>query len=209
MAEIIDYKDKVKRYFLPERREFISMLPPVVGMAFIISFKEWGGETFDVAAGLANFALALLIVAVSFFTFDAGQRLLGLTINYRLRFKVWTFGLLFGLVICFLTNGSVWVLLPSGFLVEHLTGHRLGWFRYGINVFGQGIMALGGPVASIVLIILIKLFSFAMPVIVSALLLLAIDIPLFISIGGAILIGLILWILYYAFFEQNVWSGPG
>ena len=252
MAEIIDYKDKVKRYFLPERREFISMLPPVVGMAFIISFKEWGGETFDVAAGLANFALALLIVAVSFFTFDAGQRLLGLTINYRLRFKVWTFGLLFGLVICFLTNGSVWVLLPSGFLVEHLTGHRLGWFRYGINIFGQGIMALGGPVASIVLIILIKLFSFAlpaafvdkavlfnvvfaitqmlpipplagskayfgskmtyafsMPVIVSALLLLAIDIPLFISIGGAILIGLILWILYYAFFEQNVWSGPG
>src|SRR3989344_5688132 len=203
MAEIIDYKDKVKRYFLPERREFISMLPPVVGMAFIISFKEWGGETFDVAAGLANFALALLIVAVSFFTFDAGQR-------------------------------------------------RLGWFRYGINVFGQGIMALGGPVASIVLIILIKLFSFAlpaafvdkavlfnvvfaitqmlpitplagskayfgskmtyafsMPVIVSALLLLALDIPLFISIGGAILIGLILWILYYAFFEQNVWSGPG
>ncbi len=163
MAELVDFKDKLKRYFLPDRKELFSMLPAILVAAFIISFKEWGAEQFDWGIGLVNFARAVVIVSLSFFIFDAGQRLFGLSINYRLRYKVWTIGLLIGLVVCVITNGNIWLILPSGFLVEHLTGYRLGWFRYGINVFGQGIMSLGGPIACILLIIIIKLFSFALP----------------------------------------------
>lgn len=163
MAELIDYMDKLKRYFLPERREFLSMLPPVVAMAFIISFKEWGGEQFDASAGLVNFVRALVIVLISFLVFDAGQRLWGLGVGFRLRFKVWPIGILLGLVVCFLTNGSLWLLLPSGFLVEHLPGHRLGFFRYGINLFPQALMALAGVFACIILIMLVKIFSFVLP----------------------------------------------
>ena len=253
MAEIIDFKDKVSRYYRPSGQEILGMLVAIVVVAFIISFRDWGqGETFDLAFGLLNFVEALVIVALSFVVFDAGQRLWGLTINYRLRYKVWSVGLLIGLLVCFLTNGSIWLILPSGFLIEHLTAYRLGWFRYGINMYGQGVMALGGPVACLLLMIIIKMFSFAlpslfvqkaiffnfilvlttmlpipplvgskvyfgskmlyafsMPAIISAAILLVLDINIFLAAFLAIFIGAILWITYYAVFEQFVWKGPG
>ena len=252
MAEIVDYKDKFRRYFFPETKEILGMLAAIVVVAFIISFKEWGDEQFDAAVGLMNFLRALLIVGISFVAFDFGQRAWGLGVNYRLRYKVWPFGLLIGLIACFLTNGNIWVILPAGFLIEHLSAHRLGWFRYGINFFGQGVMSLGGPIACILLIIILKIFSFTLPAafvekavifnvvfvitqmlpippmagskiyfgsrmmyaftvpaIVAALILLSLDIPIWISAIGSIVIGVALWIAYYIVFEQYAWQGPG
>ncbi len=253
MAEIIDYKDKFKRYFWPTKEESLGMAIAVIVVAFIISFREWGsGSVFDFGVGVLNFAEAIVIVGMSFWVFDAGQRLWGLAVNYRLRYKVWSMGLLFGLIVCFITNGSLWLILPSGFLVEHLTAYRLGWFRYGINMYGQGLMALGGPIACLILMIALKVFSFAlpaafvekalmfnfifvltsmvpfpplagsktyfgskmvyaftMPAIVSAAVLLILDINIFLSAFLAILIGICLWLAYYFLFEVNAWKGPG
>jgi hypothetical protein len=253
MAEIIDYKDKFKRYFWATREEYLGMAVAILCIAFIISFRDWGsGEVFSFSEGMLNLMEAIVIVALSFSVFDAGQRLWGLAINYRLRYKVWSLGLLVGLIVCFLTNGSVWLILPSGFLVEHLTAYRLGWFRYGINMYGQGLMALGGPIACLLLIIVIKLFSFVlpatfvekavmfnfvyiitqmipfpplagskmyfgskmvyaftMPAIVSAAILLVLDINILLSAFLAIVIGVCLWLTYYFVFEQYAWKGPG
>ncbi len=251
MAEIIDFKDKVRRYYKPSGKEMLGMVIAILTVAFIISFREWGGETFNLAVGLSNFLLSILIVGVSFLAFDAGQRLWGLAINYRINYRVFSFGLILGVIVCFLTNGKIWVILPSGFLIEHLTAHRLGWFRYGINLYGQGLVALGGPIASIFLIILLKIFGFLlpaafaekailfnvvfaitqmipipplagsktyfgskmtyafnMPAIVACLILLSLDIPILLSLLLAFLIGVMLWISYYIFFEQNLWKGP-
>ncbi|HLD86881.1 MAG TPA: hypothetical protein VJB12_02355 [Candidatus Nanoarchaeia archaeon] len=250
MAELVDYKDKLKRYFWPESKEALSIAVAIVVIAFIISFKEWGDEMFDAQVGLLNFLRAIFIVGISFIAYETGTRMMGLYFGYRAKYRLFPFGLLFGLIACFLANGSIWILLPAGFAVEHLTAHRLGWFRYGINVFGQGMMALGGPIACIALIIIIKIFSFAlpaafvdkailfntvfvitqmlpipplagskvyfgsrllyaftMPAIVAAIILLSLDIPIILSVGASIVIGVILWILYYAFFEQNTWKG--
>jgi hypothetical protein len=253
MAEIIDFKDKFNRYFWATKEEYFAMLIAVLAVAFIISFKDWGsGNVFNFAEGLLNYAESIVIVGMSFWVFDAGQRMWGLAINYRLRYKIWSMGILFGLIVCFITNGSLWLILPSGFLIEHLTAYRLGWFRYGINMFGQGLMALGGPIACLLLIIVIKIFAFVlpatfvekavffnfvyiitsmipfpplvgsktyfgsrmayaftMPAIVSAAILLVLDINIFLSAFLAIVIGVSLWLTYYYVFEQHAWQGPG
>ena len=72
---------------------------------------------------------------------------------------MWGFGLLLGLILVFLTNGSFWLLLPGGVVVHHLAGHRLGFFRYDINYWAIGIITFAGPLATITLGVLFKALS--------------------------------------------------
>ncbi len=131
----------------------------VIAIAFIISFREWGVTNFDLQSGIYNLLNAILIVALSILIHDAGQRLWALAIGYRVEFKVWSLGLLFALIVVFLSNGRLWLIVPSGFMLHLLAGHRLGWFRYGINYFGQAMVALAGPLFSLMLVILLKVLS--------------------------------------------------
>jgi len=162
MAEIVDFLDKVKRYYKFTPSELRGLIISILVIAFIISFDEWGKESFTFGIGLFNFFNALLIVALSVLVHDAGQRLWALAIGYRLEFRMWSFGLIVSLIITFLNNGRVkylWIVLPGGFMIHHLAGHRLGWFRHGINYFGQAMVALAGPLFTFMLIILLRVIS--------------------------------------------------
>ncbi|MBI2652513.1 hypothetical protein HYX00_03515 [Candidatus Woesearchaeota archaeon] len=156
MAEIVDLTDKIKRYYKFTSYEIRGLIISILAIAFIISFKDWGATNFDFRVGLYNLFNAILIVALSILIHDAGQRLWGLAIGYRVEFRMWSFGLLAALVIAFISNGNLWLIVPSGFMLHHLAGHRLGWFRYGINYFGQAMVALAGPLFTFMLIILLK-----------------------------------------------------
>lgn len=157
MAELVDFTDKIRRYYKFTKHELRGIVISILVVAFIISFKDWGRETFDLGEGLFNLFNAILIVALSILVHDMGQRLWSLAIGYRLEFRMWTFGLIFALAIAFISNGSLWLIVPGGFLLHHLAGPRLGWFRYGINYFGQAMIALAGPLFSLMLIILLKI----------------------------------------------------
>ncbi len=157
MGEIVDLLDKIKRYFKFTPLEIRSLIISILVIAFIFSFKEWGyGDVFSVKLGLFNYFNAILIVALSFLVHLSVQRIWSLGTGYRLEWKMSTFGLLIGLVMAFLTNGLVWLILPGGFIVHHMAGHRLGWFRYGINYWAVGLIAATGPVASIALAAIFK-----------------------------------------------------
>ena len=157
MAEIVDLLDKIKRHYKFTQHELRGLVISIIVIAFIISFKEWGTANFDFGAGLFNLFNAILIVALSILIHDAGQRLWGLSVGYRIEFRMWGFGLLAALVITFISNGNLWIIVPGGFILHHLAGHRLGWFRYGINYFGQAMVALAGPLFTVMLIILLKI----------------------------------------------------
>tara|TARA_Y100000310_G_scaffold260306_1_gene269172 strand:- start:375 stop:1130 length:756 start_codon:yes stop_codon:yes gene_type:complete len=157
MAEIVNMGDKIKRYFKFTPLEIRSLIIAIAVIAFIISFKEWGyGTNFSLRIGLFNYFNAILIVALSFLVHISVQRIASLAMGFRVEWKMWSFGLLFGLILAFLTNGLVWLILPGGFIIHHLAGHRLGWFRYGINYGDVGLIALTGPFASIFLAVIFK-----------------------------------------------------
>lgn len=251
MAEIADFLDRVKKYYKFTHHEVRGLLISIIVIAFIISFKDWGGAAFDFGAGLFNLFNAVLIVALSILVHDAGKRLWGLSVGYRIEFRMWGFGLLAALIIAFLTNGSIWLIVPGGFLLHHLAGHRLGWFRYGVNYFGQAMVALAGPLFTLMLIILLKilyafslnpliqkaimfnviyaitsmlpippldgskiyfgsrmLYAFVLPAVIIAAILMIVNIPIFFALVMSLLVGVVLWLVYYISFERKVWTGP-
>lgn len=159
MGEIVDYIDKVKRFYKYTPYEVRGIVISILVIGFVISFKEWGKVTFDVGEGLYNLFNSVLIAALSILVHDIGQRLWGLMIGYRVEFKMWSFGLIAALVVAFLSKGSFWLIVPAGFMIHHLAGPRLGWFRYGLNYFGQAMIALAGPLFTLMLIILLKVLS--------------------------------------------------
>ncbi|HLG25074.1 MAG TPA: hypothetical protein VI564_09150 [Candidatus Nanoarchaeia archaeon] len=162
MGEILDLKDKISKFYKPTKLELRGFIISIIAIAFAISFKDWGRETFNPGIGLFNFFNAILIVALSFIVHDAGKRISGLYVGFRVEFKFWTLGSLFAVILAFVSNGSLWLIIPGSFMVHHLAGHRLGFFRYGINYFAIGMIALMGAISSIMLIILLKiLYVFA------------------------------------------------
>jgi hypothetical protein len=248
MAEVVDLWDKIKRYFKFTPLEIRSLIIATLSVAFIISFREWGGANFSFRTGLINYFNAVLIVALSFLVHLSAQRIWSLGTGYRLEWKMWSFGLLFGVIIAFITNGLFWLIVPGGFIVHHMAGHRLGWFRYGINYWAVGLIAVMGPLASILLAIFFKavsgvvinsliqkvilfniayavyslipispldgsrtfygsrmLYAFSTAGIVAAAILLKLDIGVGLAIISSFFIGIVLWILYYIFFEHKMW----
>jgi len=99
MGDIADFFDKIRRYYKFTHHEIRGIIIAILVIAFIISFKEWGKTSFDVAAGLYNLFNAVLIVALSILIHDFGQRIWGLAIGYRIEYKMWTFGLIAALII--------------------------------------------------------------------------------------------------------------
>jgi hypothetical protein len=163
MGEIVDLLDKIKRYFKFTPLEIRSLIIATLVIAFIISFDEWGyGDKVEIGTGLFNLFNAILIVALSFLVHISIQRIWALGIGHKLEWKMSSFGLLFGLIVAFLTapfGRVLWVILPGGFIVHHMAGHRLGWFRYGINYWSVGLIAVTGPFASIALAAIFKSLS--------------------------------------------------
>lgn len=251
MGELVDLTDKIKKYYKFSIHEVRGFVIAILIIAFIISFREWGGASFDLSTGLFNLFNAVLIVALSILIHDAGQRIWGLAIGFRIEYKMWTFGLIGALILAFLSNGRLWLIVPGGFLLHHMAGHRLGYFRYGLNIMGQAMVALAGPLFTFMLIILLKVlnaltpslllekailfnviylitsmlpippldgskiyygsrmaYAFVLPALVAATILMIVDIPIFFSLVLSLLIGVVLWLIYYVSFENKVWTGP-
>jgi len=157
MREVVDLKDKIKRYYGFTPLEARSLAIAILVTAFVFSFKEWGyGSAFDFKIGLFNYFNAVLIVALSFLVHISMQRVWSLGTGFRLEWKMWSFGLLFALIMSFLTNGFIWLIIPGGIILHHMGGHRLGWFRYDINYWALGLIAALGPIASIILVMVFK-----------------------------------------------------
>jgi len=156
MGEIVDLGAKIKRYFKFSPLEIRHFIIIVVVFAFIISIREWGpGDQFEFLTGLFNFLRAIIIIAISLFVYHSAQKIAGLHVGYRVEYQLWSLGLLFGLILVFVTTSFnatfwFWFLVPGGILVHHLAKHRIGFYRYGLGYFAVGMIAFAGPVASII-----------------------------------------------------------
>jgi Zn-dependent protease len=53
----------------------------------------------------------------------------------------------------------VWILLAGGVMLQHLAGHRIGFFRYGLNYYEAGWISMSGPLSNLVLAVIFKAIS--------------------------------------------------
>jgi len=167
MGEIVDLVAKIKKYYKPTPLEIRNFFIVVFVMAFIVSMNEWGpGENFELLTGIFNFLISAIIITVSFFFYHSVQRIIGLNLGYKVEYQLWGFGIYFALIIAFLSTAigkTIWVLIPGGILIHHMSKHRIAFFRYGLNYFGLGSIAFTGPLATIILVIILKSLSAIIP----------------------------------------------
>lgn len=151
-----NYFDKLKRFFWFSRDELIAFFIAVFGLAFIYSWTGWGAEKFDASVGLKNFAGSAVLVALTMFVHHAGQRLVALWFGFRVEHRLWSFGLIIGLILAVLTKGKVVFLAVSGTIAHMMPYHRIGAFRYGPNIAVISKISLAGPVANLFFSAIIK-----------------------------------------------------
>ncbi len=158
-----DLSLNIKRYFRFSADEVRSIIIGIIIMAFIFSFDSWGVETFDLGYGLKNFFNAILIITLSFLVHLSVQRIFALAGGFRVEYKNWLYGILIGIALIIISNGKVWFFAPGGLVVYMMAGHRLGSFRYGLNVWPVGVVGMVGPLANLVLALFFKILFTAFP----------------------------------------------
>tara|TARA_Y100000310_G_C20568902_1_gene756958 strand:+ start:27 stop:794 length:768 start_codon:yes stop_codon:yes gene_type:complete len=159
MGSLTDLRGKIKNYYKFTSAEISGFIISILVLSFVISFREWGREEFNLMVGLFNWFNAALIVTLVLLAYNAAQRIAGLSIGYKAEYKMWVPGLLVGLVFAFVSKGKIWVLLPGGIMIHHLAGHRLGHFRYGLGYFAHGMIAVAGTIALITIAALFKIIN--------------------------------------------------
>jgi Zn-dependent protease len=166
-----DFLVKLKRYFRFSKEEIEACIISILVLAFIISFHEWGyGNKFDFNIGLWNWLKSIIIVGIVLLFHVISVKLKALYYGYRAEYKIWWYGLLIGLGMAFFTGSMVkgggavfWILAPGGFFFHHMAQHRLGWFRYGVNMMETGWSLTYGILSTVVLAMIFRLMLFVFP----------------------------------------------
>ena len=169
MYSFKDFISKFRHYFRFSKEEIEACTISVLVLAFIVSFNEWGyGDTFNFNIGLTNYIKAIFIVGIILGLQLIVIKSYALYYGFRAEFKLWWYGIGLGLVIAFLTaslsNGvAIWFLTPGGIFFHHMATHRLGWFRYGVNMMETGWTCMWGVISTLILAVIFKLILFFFP----------------------------------------------
>ncbi len=165
MGQILDLRYNLRNYFSFKTVEYRGLILTTLILAFVISFKQWGvGPNVDLVVGMTNFLNAILVVALALLVRETARKIVGLAGGVVVEFRLWFFGLLIALVLTFLAQPlpfPIWFIIGGGFLVNHVPGLRLGFFRYETNYWVVGLVALAGAWANIWLAVFFKIISLA------------------------------------------------
>lgn len=156
-----NYFDKVKRHFNWSAQDWWKLLAVAVGFGFIITFNSWGAETFDARVGLRNLLIGSALCGIALLIHHTAQRLAALKQDSSATQEVWWNGLVLGIVIAFITRGTVPFLAATGTYNKDLTLHRLGHYRYKGGTVILMMTAVAGPIANVIsAIIALALLSY-------------------------------------------------
>jgi hypothetical protein len=202
------------------------------------------------AIGFGNLLVTFLMMSTVILIHVSCQRLLALRLGYKPEFIMWMYGLLGGLILCFLTNGAVVIPFVGATELHMMIKHRLGHFRYQINMVNLGLVSFMGPLGNLLFAYFLKIlniflelpilrrfimlnlliavwtmlplppmndgfriffwsrlsYAFLFAVVAGAALLIWLTDNLLFIFVGSLLIGGIVWFLYYILYEEEAWS---
>lgn len=155
--------ENIRRYFGFSGEELRALMIGVLVMAFVFSYDDWGTKTFNFLFGLKNFVNAVIVSALALVVHNGVQRIWGLYVGFKIEWRIWLYGIIAMLLLAVLTKGKLIIFLPGGIVAYHMAGHRLGAFRYGLNLWAQSLCALSGSLANLVLAIFFKILLGVLP----------------------------------------------
>ena len=151
MLKESELRERIRDFFRFERQELNFLIPAVLIVAFSFSFKDWGETELDLAEGLKNFLLLIIIAALSFFVRISFQKIYALKEGYKAEFKGWWLGIIIAFLFTIISNGSIKLILIGGITASLMVRQRLGEFRYGFSYLDNAKISLSGIAANILL----------------------------------------------------------
>ncbi|MCK5107409.1 MAG: M50 family metallopeptidase [Nanoarchaeota archaeon] len=152
-----DFKYRLKKNFKFNKDELVGIVAIAIAFGFIASFREWGyGDEFELFVGLRNLINATIISFLAILTHEVGHKVFAISKGYTVSFKPWWSGMLIAIVLCFMSRGHIWFFAISGITIKQVDRLAVGKYRYGMRPKDILLIALAGPVASIILATLIK-----------------------------------------------------
>lgn len=168
------------------RREIGYLITVILVLAFVFGFND-GKDTFDLAYWLAHFFKILLIVAISIFIHDFAHDLMAKKYGFISEYRVWgikrfgfmsqsfpktinlfgrqvtiqsfPLGIVIALAVMLLSNGKAFFSAVSSYGLVIKKTHRLGRQFIEVTDFEEAKIAVAGPIACILLVVVLKMFN--------------------------------------------------
>jgi hypothetical protein len=143
-------KQRLNRFWHLSASEFKDYIITILVITFIFGFND-KSATFNFAKWSLHFALTFILVAISIYCNIMAIKGTALSRGVMHEYKIWTPGLVIGIIITLISNGNIYILLFSTPVFTYTPIHRLGKFRYGLNIKDEGVSAMMGAIAHFVL----------------------------------------------------------
>ncbi|MFC1696712.1 M50 family metallopeptidase [Nanoarchaeota archaeon] len=155
-----NWYDKVKRYFTFSKSEIQGLIVAILVIGFMFGIDD-GRATIHVIDSIwvQHLIGMILIVALAFIVHVVIQKVYALKLGFKAQFKPWYYGIMLALLVVLVSRGSLILILPGGVVLSMMAFHRIGYFRYGKNVWTYGFVGMAGPIANLVLAFIFKLIS--------------------------------------------------
>lgn len=155
------YWYSVRENYSFSRTELLQIFWTSLAFGFALSFRKWGtGASVNILTGVSNMFLATAVVLVSMYLHVALQKLVAIKLGYKATYSYWLNAVLFTIFLSFLSMGYIAFILPGAVMIEHIPRLRLGRWRYGTNLKDIARVALAGPMAHILIILIAGPFFF-------------------------------------------------
>ncbi|MFH1771076.1 MAG: hypothetical protein ABH828_05995 [archaeon] len=154
---MFEVASRVRDYFRFSLREQKEIIISAIIFGFILSFRKWGVNTFDLFSGLSNWIIASILILIVMLANLSVQKIFALSVGARMHYSWWFQGMLIGLFISFVSYGTIPFLFPGTTYFEHMEGLRLGQFRYKSGTKEMALASVAGVVTNVLLALI---FSF-------------------------------------------------
>ena len=130
-----DFTHNVKAYVRFAREEWVGLIVTSLFAGFILTFNKWGGDTFDVSAGVRALTVMFLFLLFILLVTVLVCKLLALRFGYELHYEPHLVGMMFGLIITVASVGYLPIFLPGGYrlhkperlYIGHWRGYQRTW----------------------------------------------------------------------------------
>jgi len=158
MGELLS---RVERRFRFSGQELLRLLATVVVAAFVLTFRKWGGDEFNLYEGIFNMLMYTIVVFVSLLVHFSAQKIMALHLGYSSEYKLWLNGILISIIVCFFSFGYFPLFFPGVLYFNLIPKLRLGIFKGGVKTVDLAVAAVAGPGANMILVGLIAPFYIA------------------------------------------------
>jgi len=170
------------------KREVIHILISILVLSFIFGFDD-GQTTFRFGYWLQNMFVVAVSVAIVILVHDLAHKLVAAKFGSKTRFRIWgikhygfarkahfpikihflnlkvipiaqfPLGVVLGLILSFVSRGSLFLPLIETFDTETKEYTRVGKQRLKLKEWEDAVIALAGPLANVALIIILRVIS--------------------------------------------------